>query len=119
MDTKGHKSKAEFPYNYDPIVQFMAEMGPEQIEGTTEYTTWSDRLLTYAEDARSKHDDLCVKHFGNRGQYWDQREPQKIQEFLRDYFESTDLLLTKVVEHCNQATGYPCWQFFYRKGLCA
>ena len=44
-----------------------------------------------------------------------QRDTDKIEAFLRDYLDAPELVLCEVQEHCNQATGFPCWFFAYRK----
>ena len=98
------RTKATHPYNYDP---FTTWRGPGEPDGCV----YTDRLYQWDNE---KHDRLCMKHFGDRGQYWGHREPEKIQAFLRDYVDAPDLVLCEVQEHCNQATGYPCWYFAYR-----
>ena len=98
------RTKLTHPYNYNP---FTVWKGLEDPNGSA----YTDRL--YQWDCK-KHDDLCMKHFGDKGQYWDCREIPKIQDFLRDYFDDENLILCEVQEHCNQATGYPCWFFSYK-----
>ena len=95
------RTKATHPYNYDPFTMWR---GP----GKPDYGVYTDRLFQWDY---KKHDALCIKHFGNRSQYWDHRNTDKIQAFLRDYFNMPDLVLCEVQEHCNQATGYPVWYF--------
>jgi hypothetical protein len=102
--TTGKRTKLTHPYNYDPFVIW--DNG-EKADGTV----YSDRLLQWDWD---KHNDLCEKHFGNKGQYWNRRDPKKIEAFLCDYF-GEPVMLTMIEEHCNQATGYPCWRFDYRR----
>lgn len=74
-------------------------------------TVYSDRLFQW--DSK-KHDEFCQKHFGNTGQYWDRREPDKIQEFLSDYLNEK-VILCKIEQHTNASNGYPLWRFDYRK----
>lgn len=75
-------------------------------------TVYSDRLHQWDY---KKHNELCKKHFGNQGQYWNNRSPEKIQDFLRDYTDNPNLILCKIEEHENKATGYPLWRFDYKK----
>lgn len=103
---EGRKTKFTHPYSYDPIVQYRAS-------GESNGTIYTDRLLQWDFE---KHDKLCVKHFGNTGQYWDNREPEKIEAFLRDWCDDRGLMLIQVTEYCNQATGYPTWRLDYLKG---
>lgn len=105
IDGSPRKSKLTHPYNYDPFDLYST--GKE-----SNGSAYSDRIYQWNHE---KHDTLCMKHFGNKGQYWDNREVNKIQDFLRDYFDSPELVLTKITEYCNQATGYPCWLFSFYK----
>jgi hypothetical protein len=105
------------PYSYDPFVIYESAVmiQPDGSIRSSEYswvthTVYSDRLVQWDYD---KHGDLCLKHFGNKGQYWDSREPSKIEAFLRDYLDEENLVLIKITQHCNQSNGYPCWQFDY------
>ena len=99
------RTRLTHPYNYDGFVLWR---GGENGEATG--TIYTDRLIQWDFD---KHDELCVKHFGNRGQYWDQREPEKIEAFLRDWTGCAELRLILVMQYCNQATGYPTWRLDY------
>jgi len=99
------RTKATHPYNYDPFTMWR---GPIEPDGCV----YTDRIFQWDH---KKHDTLCMKHFGDRGQYWYQRDTEKIEAFLRDYLDAPELVLCEVQEHCNQATGYPCWYFAYRK----
>lgn len=98
------KTKHTHPYNYDPIVQFR---GPGESNGNI----YTDRLLAWD---RQKHDHLCEKHFGDRGQYWDRRAPEAIESFLRDWLDDPALALCRVTEHCNVANGFPVWHLEYQ-----
>jgi hypothetical protein len=100
------RTKQTHPWSYDEFVKWKAPGGLVEKSGT-----YSDRL--YQQDSK-KHDELCLKHFGNKGQYWDQRSPAKIEAFLIDYLDCfEDVKLVRICEGCNQATGYPYWRFDY------
>jgi len=99
------RTKQTHPYSYDGYIQYR---GGENEEANG--TIYSDRLLQWDFD---KHDALCMKHFGNKGQYWNDRDPKKIQAFLRDWTDNQKLKLIFVMEYCNQSSGYPVWRFDY------
>lgn len=100
----GRRTKLTHPYSYDPITQFV----DSSVKGCG--TIYTDRLLQWDFD---KHDRLCEKYFGNRGQHWDTREPKKIEAFLRDWLDDQNVRLAMVMEYCNVATGYPTWRLDY------
>ncbi len=101
------RTKQSHPYSYDGFVQWR---GGENKEANG--TIYSDRLLQWDYE---KHNELCEKHFGNKGQYWDARHPEKIEAFLRDWVDDQNLKLIFVMEYCNVSSGYPCWRFDYHK----
>ncbi|MFW5847530.1 MAG: hypothetical protein ACOCVF_01240 [bacterium] len=70
-------------------------------------SAYTDRL--YQWDSK-KHDKFCKKHFNNTGQYWNNREPEKIEMFLRDYWNDQSIVLCSIIEYENQSTGYPVWR---------
>jgi len=100
------RTKQSHPYSYDPITQFSRPASKDDAEDSV----YSDRMDEWDPELCAK---LKNKHFGNTGDYWDQRSPAAIESFLKDYFTAPNLILTKVIEHCNQATGYPVWQFYF------
>ena len=93
----------EYPYSYDAYVV---------IKKSDEYkhVVYSDRLLQWNYD---KHNMLCKKHFGNDGQYWNDRSEKQIEAFLRDYYEKPDLMLVGIMTGCNVSNGYPYWIFMF------
>ena len=76
-------------------------------------TVYSDRLHQWDY---KKYNELCKKHFGNEGQYWGGRNPKLIEAFLRDYMNDQSVVLCRIEEHENRATGYPLWRFDYLHG---
>lgn len=90
------------PYSYDPFTIWKRQgAAPND-------SVYSDRLLQW--DFK-KHNELCQKHFGNKGQRWDNRSPELIEKFLQDYLDDPTLSLCEVIEGCNQSNGYPYWCF--------
>lgn len=103
--TLGPRSKHEFPYSYDPILVFNCGLPANA-------TVYTDRLYSWDHKL---HDELCKKHFGDSGQYWADRKPADIQEFLRERFNAPELVLCTITEYCNQSSGYPVWRLDYSK----
>jgi hypothetical protein len=107
----GPRTKQTNPYTYDPLLQWRKyEKTPANASAV-----YSDRMSQWDY---SKYRSLIDKHFagvGNDrgGDYFSSRSPKRIEAFLRDYNDNQDLELVRIEEHCNQATGYPVWAFFY------
>ncbi len=97
------RTKSEHPYSYDGFVVWR---GGENKEAND--TVYSDRLLQWDYE---KYNRLSVKHFGNKGQTFSDREPKKIEAFLRDWCDAPELKLVFVMEYCNASSGYPLWRF--------
>lgn len=97
------------PYSYDGFVTYKVHDDTE-----ANNTIYTDRLLQWDWD---KHNELCKKHFGNEGQYWSERSPDKIEAFLRDWCDDPELILVRVMQYCNQATGYPLWRLDFKQTL--
>lgn len=93
----------KYSYSYDGYM--LHRFGKNEEANMTIY---SDRLLQWDY---KKHNELCKKHFGNEGQYWAERDPKKIEAFLRDWCEDPELKLIFVMQYCNMASGYPLWRF--------
>lgn len=96
------RTKQTHPYSYDGFVLWRGGSNEEAIS-----TIYTDRLLQWDY---GKHNQLCMKHFGDRGQYWNNRDPKKIEAFIRDWLENQDVKLILIMEYCNQASGYPTWR---------
>ncbi len=93
------------PYSYKPFLMWHTR---NEVPAGEQGTAYSDRL--YRQNS-TKYNELCEKHFGDQGQYFDRRDPSKIEAFLKDYWNYPHLVLVSITEHCNQATGFPLWQF--------
>lgn len=74
-------------------------------------SVYSDRLLQWDWD---KHNELCMKHFGDESQWWDNRNVEKIQDFLRDYLDDDSIILCEILKDKNRSNGYPIWLFQYK-----
>lgn len=97
------RSRHSHPYSYSQFVQWRGGKNSE-----ANGSVYSDRLYQWDH---AKHDELCEKHFGDRGQYWHDRAPEKIEAFLRDYEDSPSLKLIYIMQGCNVSSGFPVWLF--------
>lgn len=92
------------PYDYDSFVLWKGEYHKE-----FSHVAHSDRL--YEWDSK-KFDSCCKKVFGNTGQLFNKRSPKKINKFLNMYL-GKEVVLTAILQCCNQSTGFPYWCFLY------
>lgn len=99
------KTKGAYPYTYDPFLIYFSEDIKEEPTGTV----YTDRL--YQWDYK-KHDSLCEKHFGDKRQYWNNRETKKIEEFLCEYIDKKIILIANI-QYVNLSNGYPVWRLDY------
>lgn len=72
---------------------------------------YSDRLYQLNP---LRFNELCLKHFGDEGQYFDSREIAAIQSFLCDFI-GFPVELVRIVQHTNKSNGYPYWRFDYKE----
>lgn len=101
------RTPATHPYSYDGFVTWR---GGENKEANN--TVYSDRII---RENHSLYNSLSKKHFGDEGQYFHNREPEKIESFLRDWCKDPELKLIFVMEYCNVSSGYPLWRFDFKQ----
>ena len=92
------------PYSYEPFVQWIDDYNKEK-----GHTVYSDRMFQWDSE---KYNKCCDEIFGNHGQYFDNRNPDKINQFLNKYF-GKEVKLTAILQYCNVSTGFPYWRFIY------
>ena len=95
----------KYKYSYDGFVTYRNGTN-EEIENTV----YSDRLSQWDY---KKCDDLKFKHFGNRGDQYYNRTPDKIEAFVSEYV-GHPIKLILIMEYCNQSNGFPLWRFDYK-----
>lgn len=71
------------------------------------HTAYDDRLRQWDWE---KNNQLCQKHFGNTGQWWDNRSSGSIEAFLRDYYDDQELELVAIIRY-KRNDGYYSWRF--------
>ncbi len=104
--TRVEKTIHSHPYNYDPFLIYINEEAKEHTS-----SIYTDRLLQQDWD---KHNRLCKKHFDDEGQYWNKREPKKIEAFLSDWHDKKVILVANI-QYVNVSSGFPHWRldFYY------
>lgn len=102
-DKPVERTPDKFRYSYDAYVIYKKSEEYNQ-------TVYSDRLHQWDYE---KYNRLSEKHFGNQGQYWNNRDTDKIEAFLRDYYDKPELELIGIMEGCNASSGFPYWIFFF------
>ena len=80
---------------------------PETNFGTG--TVWSDHLIRQKYEHYNK---CCQEVWGDHGQYFHCRTPDEISRFLSLYLDRS-VKVFKIIEGCNQATGYEVWSFHF------
>ena len=100
---KVQRPREEYPYSFDHYCIYKTT----DFEQTT-HTIYSDRMRQW--DSKKFH--ACHEHvFGNDSDYFDCRNPDLIEQFLREYFDC-ELTLTGIEAGCNFSNGYPYWVFY-------
>lgn len=93
-------------YNYDTFVQWELDCGETKATSSAD----SDRMRQWDWDKNER----CTKEvWGNVGQmfYSYMRSPEDIEKYLQLYFDEPKLKLVHIYQWCNQASGYPGWNF--------
>lgn len=73
---------------------------------------YSDRLLQWDYDLTRK---LMKEYFGESGDFYDHREFDDIQDFLRDRLCASELELISIRKGCNISNGYPYYIFGFKR----
>lgn len=97
------KGKSDYPYSYDGFVLWRG-LPQEEMN----HTLYSDRIKRQYHE---RWDELSKKHFGNAGDYFDNRTPIAIEAFLRELLDKPNYQLGLIMEYCNVSNGYPVWRF--------
>lgn len=112
LDLHGNpfRSKAEHPYSYSPIIIFDRKpSNPEKVR-----CAYSDRMRSWARDAgRDFHKDIAELFGPNVNDYFPTKSPKLVEQFIRKQFNKPELVLVRIVEECNMATGFPVWSIHY------
>lgn len=103
----GPRTKQSNPYTYDPLLVYATGATPDG-------SAYSDRLLQWRPYPEVRA--FMRQHFGNEGDYYDNRSPQAIEAFLRDTLNLPQLQLVRIEEHCCQSSGFPVWYFGFIRG---
>ena len=100
------KTQRDYPYSYDAYCVYKSDNWSPMDD-----VCYSDRLMQWDYD---KFTDCMKEVWGERaGQYFDNKEPEDIQKFLRWYY-SRNVVLTGIEKGYNVGNGYPYWIFYYK-----
>ncbi len=99
------KDRYSHPYSYDPFLIYFNNKADKEVTDTI----YTDRLLMWDYE---KHNLLCEKHFGNKGQLWENRGYKKIESFLSDW-TGKKIVLVANIQYVNLSNGYPLWRLDY------
>jgi len=111
---KNVKSKHEYPYTYDEFLQWEVKSNTFKGYANEDSAVYSDRLYQWDP---TRYNENCRYVFGNEGQYWDNRNPEDIEKFLRLQLEDQTISLQWIIEGCNPSSGYPYWVFGTTRGV--
>lgn len=101
---QGDWDKSSHPYSYDPFTVWTAGATAMGHHGV-----YTDRMRQWDYE---KFSSLKREIFGTSSDYWNEFKPKDIERFLCAYLDKP-VKLVRVIEYCNQATGYPLWYLSY------
>jgi hypothetical protein len=100
-----YRDPINYPYSYSP---FLIWHSRKKVENSRIHTSYSDRL--YRQDS-DKFNTVCLKYFGDTGQYFDQRSPKDVEGFIGEFHGYEAVELISIEQQCNQSSGFPYWKF--------
>lgn len=123
LDAEGNKitrTRESNPYNFQDFVRwvnpkYLGQTNPNTITPPEDQmldAAYSDRLHSWDQ---SRFDAAFAKHLPLGSGGFRNGRPNAIQDFLRTYYDDTKLTLVKIIDCCNQATGYEiyCFSFLF------
>jgi hypothetical protein len=102
------RTPEKYPYSHDPYVIWQKTGDFAKDRGAT--CIYTDRM--YQRDFH-RIENLVRSYFGNISQYWDDREPEKVEALLREWANDPEIELTMIAHHVNFSSGYPLWSLHY------
>lgn len=106
LGNKIERSKMDYPYSYSPFCYYLNG----DIKDATA-TLYSDRLYQWDSE---KYNELCKKHFGDKGQIWSGRSVETTEKFLAEYLDKESVKVIAMIEGCNVSNGYPYWCMYVK-----
>ena len=101
------RDRMSYPYSYDPFLIYWNEE-TEGIECNN--SIYTDRLSGWDYN---KLRSLSQKHFGEQGDYWNNRSPEKIEAFLSEWTGKKVTLIANI-QYVHLSNGFPlCRLDFY------
>jgi len=105
VQLKNEHPISDFKYSYTSFISWYDK------KVTPEASVDTDRIW---EMLPSKHDRLCRKNFGDIGQWWQDRKPKDIENFLREWYKEPKLKLAFVKQNCKKSNGNPYWTLAFK-----
>jgi len=109
-------TKAKHPYSYCPFTIWGVPSPSPECNGSE----YDDRLSQWDHD---KYERLKKQHYhdAETGNYLapfssNACKGDRIEAFLRDWYDDPALKLLRVIEYCQPYSGYPTWRFDFKKG---
>jgi hypothetical protein len=100
------KPISSYPYAYSAfLIYYNYEAKGKKVNGVV----YSDRLF---EQNYYRYNRLCLKYFKDTSLLWHEREPEKVEAWLSDYFEKPVTLIA-IVRDCHTSNGNHLCVFFY------
>lgn len=102
------RGRYSHPYSYDPFTIWGEPKPDPRCNGSD----WTDRLEEW--DHKKFHELAKEIYVGNARPFNSLNcRGELIEKFLRRYYDEPKLELLRVIEFCNQSSGYPLWRLDY------
>jgi len=104
------RPRSSHPYSYSPeTTWFRSDCGTSYFGDASCYT---DRLRGWI--GYDKFREMQTRILGKTSDYWSQFKTADVEKFLQEYL-GEPVVLVRMVEYCNQASGFPLWLLCYHK----
>jgi len=104
------RGRLSYPYSYDPFTVWGKR------DETSNASVWTDRLLQWNYRKFRVLGKRVWKTGGEMVWFNNMKKgnAEKVERFLRLYYNNPTIKLTRIVEYCNASNGFPVWHLIYR-----